>query len=287
MNCKKCGNVVNEGDYFCKQCGYKIENEPNYTQNAQNPTNYIQPIQNANVNINSNVEQVPINQSYNNNKKNSSIITIILCIVLAIIFWLVGFFVIGKAIFGNLIKLNNSNIDADNGYITNIDSNNSKVDNKSDEKISNNNLKNSSYIVTDDGKNIYFKVNGELKEDTANSDSTIRCFDKKTQESDAIIWVQEDYNTVDKYMAEIEDTANRMKLGGTYRNVQLSEIQTTNVNGKKFYYRMINRTINISEYKDLYIAYQIEDESLYTIEIEGYDLITDDELNGLLNIDYK
>jgi len=50
---------------------------------------------------------------------------------------------------------------------------------------------------------------------------------------------------------------------------------------------MINRTINISEYKDLYIAYQIEDESLYTIEIEGYDLITDDELNGLLNIDYK
>ena len=287
MNCKRCGNVVNEGDYFCKQCGYKIENEQSYTQNIQNPTNYGQPIQNANVNINSNVEQVPINQSYNNNKKNSSIITIILCIILAIIFWLVGFFVIGKAIFGNLSKLNNSNIDVDNSYTTNIDSNNSKVNNIFDEKISNNNLKNSSYIVTDDGKNIYFKVNGELKEDTANSDSTIRCFDKKTQESDAIIWVQEDYNTVDKYMAEIEDTANRMKLGGTYRNVQLSEIQTTNVNGKKFYYRMINRTINISEYKDLYIAYQIEDESLYTIEIEGYDLITDDELNGLLNIDYK
>ena len=85
-------------------------------------------------------------------------------------------------------------------------------------------------------------------------------------------------------MSDIEDKATRRKQNSEYSNVQLSEVKTKNVNGKNFSLRSLTYNMGDTEFKDLYIAYEIASESLYAIEIEEYQLLTDEELNGLLNI---
>ena len=89
---------------------------------------------------------------------------------------------------------------------------------------------------------------------------------------------------MNEYMSDLEDTANRRKQNSEYNNVQLSEIKTKTINGNKFSLRTLTYNMGDTEFKDLYIAYEIASESLYTIEVEEFQLLTDEELNGLLNI---
>ena len=39
MNCKKCGNKINDGDNFCSMCGTKVgDNKDNLIENEVNET---------------------------------------------------------------------------------------------------------------------------------------------------------------------------------------------------------------------------------------------------------
>lgn len=144
--------------------------------------------------------------------------------------------------------------------------------------------KKTSYIVTDNGTKVYFEVNGALVEDTEYSEVDDRCFEKEKGEDYSTIWISEDYSTITDYMADMKDTADRMKNDSEYNNVKLSEIKTKTVNGIQFTYRTLDYNIEDTEFHDLQIAYEIAEESLYTVEIEQYQLLNDSELNGLLNI---
>lgn len=252
MNCKNCGTILNSNDLFCKQCGQPVNNESNNINNTQNQT----------IQGQYNEQEYQSNQqynnynNYNNTSNNDGVGKFILIIVLAIVFWLVGWF-LGKMMFGEKNNINNNSAIAS---------------------------KNSSYIVTDSGVKVYFNVESTLKEYTSSSDEEYRCFEKIGEYDDLTVWVGEEYATMSEYMLDIEDKANRRKQNSEYSNVQLSEVKTKNVNGKNFLLRSLTYNMGDTEFRDLYIAYEIERESLYTIEVEEYQLLTDEELNGLLNI---
>lgn len=57
MNCKNCGNLLNQGELFCPNCGTKVENESNST--------------NINV-LNNNINEVQNNQQIQSNINNSA-----------------------------------------------------------------------------------------------------------------------------------------------------------------------------------------------------------------------
>ena len=56
------------------------------------------------------------------------------------------------------------------------------------------------------------------------------------------------------------------------------------MNNHTFTYMLLNYNMSSTQFKDAYIAYELEDDSLYTVELERYDLISSDELNDLLTI---
>lgn len=249
MNCKNCGAILNSNDIFCKQCGQLVNN----TATSYQPNNQYSVYQN------------------NSNNNNSNTSKIILIIVLAIVFWGIGFG-LGKLIWGNDEK-----IDINNSQLTQQDTSN--INNQSNKN------QNRSYIVTDYGMKVYFDVASTLKEDTSgSSDEEYRCFEKDEEDNDLTIWIGEEYATMNEYMSDIEERANRRKQDSEYNNVQLSEVKTKTVNGNTFSLRTLTYNMGNTKFKDLYIAYEIASESLYAIEVEEFQLLTDEELNGLLNI---
>lgn len=278
MNCKNCGAILNSNDIFCRQCGQSVNN--NQAQN--NETQRLNSYQNNNT-----TNYQPNNQynAYQNNSNKSNISKIILMIVLAIVFWAIGF-VLGKLIWGNDEKIDTNNSQLTQQSTSNINNQSNKnqnsfVTNKNESQTNN---QNRSYIITDYGMKVYFDVRGDLKEDTSSSDEEYRCFEKIGEDDDLIVWIGEEYSTMNEYMLEIENKANRRKQNSEYSNVQLSEVKTKTVNGKEFSFRSLTYNMENTEFKDLYIAYEIANESLYAIEVEEFQLLTDEELNGLLNI---
>ena len=297
MNCKNCGAVLNSDEFFCKQCGQPINNESNNMNHTQNQTiqgPYIDSYSNYNGQDYQSNQQYNNYNNYNNKSNKGSVGKVILIIVLAIVFFAVGWF-LGKMIFGEKNSTNNlnnisslSSLNSSNLSNSSTNKNNNQENNKSINNNSNNNSnttsKNSSYIVTDSGMKVYFDVESTLKEDTSYSDEDYRCFEKMGEDADLIVWICEDYSTMDEYISAIENKAERRKQNSEYSNVQLSEVKTKNVNGKNFSLRSLTYNMGDTEFKNLYIAYEIAGESLYTIEVEEYQLLTDKELNGLLNI---
>lgn len=104
MYCSKCGSQTINGERFCKNCGYLLENNQqqfiNNINNGQNQQpmvngtngqsgyNYQQSInqQSVNPNLNSNY----INQAVNPNMKKWAILSIVVPIVGIIWYWFIG-----------------------------------------------------------------------------------------------------------------------------------------------------------------------------------------------------
>lgn len=281
MNCKNCGTVLNMNEIFCKQCGQPVDNEFNNMNNTKNQTMQ-EPYTNSYFNYNG--QDFQQNQQYDNTSNKSSVVKVILIIVLAIVFWVVGWF-LGKMMFGEkdniylLSSLNSSNL-----------STNKNTNQESNKNTNNNSMttsKNSSYIVTYNGLKVYFDVESTLKEDKNYSDEEFRCFEKLDEDEDLIVWVGEEYVTMAEYMSDIENKAESKKQNSEYSNVELSEVTTKTVKDKIFSLRTLTYNLGDNKVEDLYIAYEIESESLYAIEVTEYQLLTDEELNGLLNITIK
>ena len=291
MNCKNCGAILNSDDIFCRQCGQSINNNNNQVQN--NESQGFNSYQNNNTTNYQPNNQYNQYNAYQNNSNNSNIGRIILMIILAVVFWAVGFG-LGKLIWENdeNTNINNSQLTQQGTLETNNQSNknqNSSVTNNKTNKNENANQTNNnarSYIITEYGMKVYFDVANTLKEDTTSgsSDEEYRCFEKLGEDDDLTIWIGEEYATMNEYMSDLEDTANRRKQNSEYNNVQLSEVKTKTINGNKFSLRTLTYNMGDTEFKDLYIVYEIASESLYAIEVEEFQLLTDEELNGLLNI---
>lgn len=67
MNCKNCGNLLNQGELFCPNCGTKVENESNSIAENRQINN------STNINVlNNNINEVQNNQQIQSNINNSA-----------------------------------------------------------------------------------------------------------------------------------------------------------------------------------------------------------------------
>ena len=83
MNCKKCGNILNQNEILCRICGEKVNIEPTINTNIHSEyvqstgmnhvTNDAQQINNNNVYLTNNQSTISqLNQNINNNQMNSN-----------------------------------------------------------------------------------------------------------------------------------------------------------------------------------------------------------------------
>lgn len=273
MNCKNCGAVLSDNDSFCKQCGHPVQSNNTTTQSYSNPN----PTPNYNNYSTNNTYQYQ-----NNPKGNSNVGKIILTIVLAIVFWLIGFGIC-KLIFD--VK-SATNFDDNKSALIQEDNVSLKDNSTAKSPSTDNNISsNSNYIITDNGIKVSFKLPNTLRIDTAYSDSNRKCIEKiNDDDSDFVAWIGEEYGTLSEYIEDVKEKATSRKSNNDYSDVQISDIKTMTVNNHTFTYMLLNYNMSSTQFKDAYIAYELEDDSLYTVELERYDLISSDELNDLLTI---
>lgn len=300
MNCKKCGATLKEGNLFCSQCGEPISKENVQKNDMPNMTYQKPKVEEQNVNYNPQPNQYSQQQYGQYNTYNSAATgnskagKIVIIVVIAIVFWIIGFF-LGKLMFGG----KNKETEVNNRYETstseydNVAKTDKKEDKETEKSADNQSDKKSSgsmstnYIFTMNHKKVTFKVADTLREDVEYSDKEIRFYKKESKdgEYDVDIEIQEEFSTIDEYMESIEESVNRQKSSGDYTSIELSEVKNKTVDGKKFYYAVIDWKMGDFGEKDACFVYEIEKDSLYTIEVEGYESLTEEELNGLLSID--
>ena len=98
-------------------------------------------------------------------------------------------------------------------------------------------------------------------------------------------------NTLEDFSKEIDSSKEYFEKLDDYKNVNVSDIQTLEVNGKQVKAKTLNYTYVSSvssdynvEYKNMYIYYPIDNKNNLNLEIEGYDKMTKGELNQFLNL---
>lgn len=141
-------------------------------------------------------------------------------------------------------------------------------------------------IITYDNKQkVTFKI-PEGYESTYISDN-YRSLEKK----DTSIKVTTLKENKDKYYEELQEKKKYYETQSNYENVELSEIETMEVNGRTFYYVALSYEYNgigyTTPYKTKYVWSQISNDNLLDIQILGSDNVTSEELKELLTIDVK
>ena len=169
------------------------------------------------------------------------------------------------------------------------DSSNEKSDKEKEEKQET--KKNSSsadnIVKTYDGDEIKFSIPDDFEIYSSESD-TYKLFEKRTDNGDIDVDVTVSYSTMDGYKKSIESKAKRYEEDEKYSNVELSDPETVEVNGNKFTKQTLKYDYNgytTVTYNNEYYSYEIDSEYIYTVEIEGADLISDKEINTFLTIE--
>jgi hypothetical protein len=292
MYCKNCGAAINENDSFCNQCGQPIQKNGTMQSNLNQD-----PIKNNDNDFNNSTQQYQ-----NTSTGNSNTAKIIIIAILAIIFWLLGYGLC-KLIFS---VSDYSTIDQNNNYSQTTSTNKDSLvqddsysqttsgtsnllvnDTYEQTTTSNSSSDESNYIITYNETKVTFNVPSTLKIIGKYSSSDLKCIEKIDDEyGDFVAWIGEDYSSLNEYIKNVQDLAKSYKDGTmlNYNDVQISDVQTMTVNGNTFTYITLDYKLDSTQFKDAYIAYELDDDSVFHVELKEYELISSEELQELLTI---
>lgn len=143
-------------------------------------------------------------------------------------------------------------------------------------------------VKTYDGDTIEFSIPAGFEKYSSDSDS-YKLFEKELEDNSIGVDVTIEYSTLEEYLNEVKETVKYYQEEEEYKNVQISDVQEIDVNGNKFSKVVISYEYGFSEedsekYEDTYIAYAINSDYLYTVEIENSNLINEAELQQFLTI---
>lgn len=143
-------------------------------------------------------------------------------------------------------------------------------------------------VKTYDGDTIKFSIPAGFEKYSSDSDS-YKLFEKELGDNSIGVDVTIEYSTLEEYLNEVKETVKYYQEEEEYKNVQISDVQEIDVNGNKFSKVVISYEYGFSEedsekYEDTYIAYEINSDYLYTVEIENSNLINEAELQQFLTI---
>lgn len=115
---------------------------------------------------------------------------------------------------------------------------------------------------------------------------------KSIEKGDTAIKVSTSYGDKDEYYKDLQEKKEYFeKEGSNYKNVTLSDVETTEVNGKTFYRSKLSYGYSSAGYttkfETTYIWSEVSDESVVDFELRGSDGITPQELEELLTINVE
>ena len=297
MICKNCGATLNDNQMFCTQCGGAIEYNNNQTGGVENTTyntpinepQYTPPYTSTNEAQYKPSYSAPNNYSdynpynnYNNpqgNGNNTGII-IVVAILSAIIFFVIGLFV------GRALPKKDSKAPEQKQPASAQTENKPSESNKTVlfQSLTKENATSSttSYIDTLTGTVTFNIPKTFVEDDEAFSDSEVRHFILNNDDSDLGVYIAEEYGTLSEYLEEIDEKATRYKSYG-YRNVSVSDVSFT-VNNKTFKGKVLSYDMEYSKFVDAFIAYELSPRTLYAVEIEEYNELSENELTEFLTI---
>ena len=162
--------------------------------------------------------------------------------------------------------------------------NDEKEESKSSKKSSSsaNNI-----VKTFDGDEIKFNIPNGFEIYSGDSDS-YKLFEKETDDGDIDVDVSASYETLDEYIESIKSKAKRYEESKEYSNITVSEPETIEVGENEFTKVTLKYDYELFStvtYVKTYYAYEINSEYLYTVEIDGADLISDKETETFLTIE--
>lgn len=118
-----------------------------------------------------------------------------------------------------------------------------------------------------------------------------KLFEKEVGDNEIEVDVSTSYETLDEYIEDVKEQED-YKDDENYKNYKVSDVKEIEVNGNKFKKIIITYDYGFSEdeedwisYSEAYIACEIDKENIYTVEIDGADLISDNELEQFLTIE--
>lgn len=114
---------------------------------------------------------------------------------------------------------------------------------------------------------------------------------KSLEKDDISIKVSSTYGDKDTYYESLQENKEYYEEEADYKNVQLSDMQTMEVNGKTFYYATFSYEYSSSsyttKYETKYVWSEVSGDNVVDFEIRGAENITTEELNELLTIEVE
>jgi hypothetical protein len=142
-------------------------------------------------------------------------------------------------------------------------------------------------IVTYDGKQkITFKI-PDGYETTYKSNNYFSL--RKSNDIDVTIKTQ--VATEDEYFENLDSTKQYYEESSYYKNVEISDLKTIDVNGRTFSYKMLKYDSeigsNTTTYRNMYICSKISDKNIIIVETKDTGALTNTELKQLINIEVE
>lgn len=114
---------------------------------------------------------------------------------------------------------------------------------------------------------------------------------KSLEKDDISIKVSTSYGDKDEYYESLQENKEYYEEEANYKNVQLSDMQTMEVNGKTFYYATFSYEYSsagyTTKYETKYVWSEVSGDNVVDFEIRGAENITTEELNKLLTIEVE
>lgn len=143
----------------------------------------------------------------------------------------------------------------------------------------------------DDKKEIEFSIPDGFK--AHDSETYYKTFEKEVNDDTIKVDISsEPDETLEDYFEDIKSITEYYEDDDDYKNVQVSDVKEITIAGKtfkkaNFTYDFVMGDDDVKSYSEAYIAYEIDGDNLYTVEIDHDNLLSDSELEKFLTITIK
>lgn len=143
-------------------------------------------------------------------------------------------------------------------------------------------------VMTYDDEKIEFSIPAGFEIYSSDSEY-YKLFEKEVGDDTVDVDVSVSYSSLDEYIQEVKDTAAYYEKEDDYKNIKVSDMEEINIGGNKFYKMVISYEYEFWEgeseaYEDTYIAYEVDSDNVYTVEIENSNLIDSKDYEQFLNL---
>lgn len=143
-------------------------------------------------------------------------------------------------------------------------------------------------VKTYDNQEVEFSISDGFENYSSESER-YKLFQKRNEKGKIDVKVAANYSSLSEYIERIQNKTQFYEEGDRYKNVQVSDVEQVNVNGNQFSKIIFSYEYELwdgqaEKYEDTYLACELDNENLYTVEIENSNNANPNEWEAFLKI---